>query len=144
MGLMMKNFNIMEVLCKIQFLMVGSWKTNMLKMGEGLGQFTNVRRGLAKKGGGVFDGSLIPQSTLWWQKIFCQFFLKCLLKYFAQRFVDKILQKHLLCIGSELLQKVPTANYLVFFSEYISRIAILTRASVIRHQKCFASKKRFQ
>ena len=64
MGLRMKNLNIIEVPCKIRFLMVGSWKTNILKLGEGLGQFADLRRGLAKKGGHVFDGSLIHQSTL--------------------------------------------------------------------------------
>ena len=36
-------------------------------------------------------------------KHFSQFSLKCLLKYFFQKFVDKILQKHLFCISSELL-----------------------------------------
>ena len=36
-------------------------------------------------------------------KVFHQFSLKCLLKYFFQKFVDKILQKYILCISSELL-----------------------------------------
>ena len=46
MGLMMNNFNIMGVNCKIQFL--GGWFTesqyrggNCLKGGEGGGQFVN-------------------------------------------------------------------------------------------------------
>ena len=46
---------------------------------------------------------LIPQCTLWWQKKICQFFLKCSLKDYVQRFFDEILQKHLLCISSQLL-----------------------------------------
>ena len=36
-------------------------------------------------------------------KVFCQFSLECLLKYLFQKFIEKILQKYLLCISSELL-----------------------------------------
>ena len=82
----MKNFNIMGIPYKIRFLRGNSRKTNMPKKGE-LGQFTDLRRGLH------------TMTT----KVFRQFSLKCPLKYFVQRFVDKILQKHLLCISSELL-----------------------------------------
>ena len=51
-----------------------------------------------------------------------------------QKFVDKILQKHLLSISSKLLlyiYKVPTKDSLILFSEHISRTAILTQALVI-------------
>ena len=43
-----------------------------------------------------------PMHTMMTKK-FCQFSLKCRQKYCVQRFVDKILQKHLLCISSKLL-----------------------------------------
>ena len=46
----MKNFNIMGVPYKIQFLRGDSRKINMPKK-RGLGQFTDLRRGLAKKMG---------------------------------------------------------------------------------------------
>ena len=36
-------------------------------------------------------------------KVFCQFSLECLLKYLFQKFIEKILQKYLLCTISELL-----------------------------------------
>ena len=36
-------------------------------------------------------------------KVFCQFSLECLLKCLFQKFIEKILQKYLLCISSELL-----------------------------------------
>ena len=57
---------------------------------------------------------------------FCQFSLKCLLKYLCQKFIQKILQKYLLCISSELqirfkmqiIYKVQNADYLVFFFEH--------------------------
>ena len=82
------------------------------------------------RGGEGFDIPMHIKMT----KNFSQFSLKYPLKYFVQRFVDKILQKHPLCISSELLLlflKVPTTDFLVFFSECISRKAILTQASVI-------------
>ena len=93
-----------------------------------------------KRGVDVFDGGLgegwgvdIPMHIMM-TKIFSQFSMKYPLKYFIQRFPDKILQEHLLCISSELLLlflKVPTTDSLVFFSEYNSRTAISTLASVI-------------
>ena len=133
MGLRIKNFNIVEVPCKIQFL-----------MGEGLGQFADLKKGLAKNGRGVFDWSFISQSTLWWQNFFVNFswnvFWNILLKDLLIKFCKSIFYVS----AVNCYKKVPTTNYLVFFSEYISRIAILTKASVIRHQKCFVSKKRFQ
>ena len=46
-------------------ILYGGW--NCLKReGGGLGQFADLRGGLARKrGGGVFEGGLIPQCTLW-------------------------------------------------------------------------------
>ena len=106
---------------------------NSLDSLQGLGQFADLRRGLAKKGGGIFEWGVDTPIHIMMTKVFCQFSLKYPLKYFVQRFTDKILQKHLLCISSELLLCLyfPTTDYLVFFSEYISRTAILTQASVI-------------
>ena len=58
-------------------------------------------------------------------KAFCQFSIKCLVKYifFLQKFIDKILQSIFLN-GS-------TADSLVFFSKHSSIAAILTHVSVI-------------
>ena len=73
MGLRMKNFNIMGVHWKIQFLSVGKKKQYIyicryredLPEKEGLGQFADLRGGLAEKEGVVFlRGGLIPQCTL--------------------------------------------------------------------------------
>ena len=63
-----------------------------------------VRRVCGKKGEVVFLRRVVdtPMHTMM-TKNFCQFSLKCLLKYFVQRFVDKFLQKHLSSISSELL-----------------------------------------
>ena len=46
------------------------------------------------------------QNLLSVTKLFSQFSLKCLLKYFFQTFFDKILQKLLFCISSELLLNI--------------------------------------
>ena len=62
MGLRMKNFNIMEVPWKIRFLweekIYGSRKTNIIYrrdcLKRGLGQFPDLRGGLAKKREVVF------------------------------------------------------------------------------------------
>ena len=57
-------------------------------------------------------------------KVFCQFSLECLLKYLFQKFIEKILQKYLLCIYQQwtaivyILLKVQTTDYLVFFLEH--------------------------
>ena len=56
--------------------------------------------------------------------VFCQFSLKCLLKYF---FFSKIYWQN----SAKHFLKAPTTDSLVFFSEQISRTAILTQASVI-------------
>ena len=97
----------------------------------GLAQFANLGGGrLGKKEeGDDFEGVVDTPMHTMMTKAFCQFSLICPLKYFVQRFVDKILQKHLLCIKNELL--LSTTNSLVFFLEYNSRTAILTQASVI-------------
>ena len=65
---------------------------------------------------------LNSQNLLRVTKVFLSIFPK-MPSEFVLIFVDKILQKHLLCISSKLL--------LVFFSEHISRTAILTQVSVI-------------
>ena len=73
-------------------------------------------------------------------KVFCQFSIKCSLKYFVQIFDGKMLQKDVLCIIlCTVLKylKVPTTDCLAFFSEYISRTAILTQASVITCKSIF-------
>ena len=72
MGLRMKNFNIMGVHWKIQFLSGGGGVTKNqyiyredLPEKGGLGQFADLRGGLAEKEGVVFlRGGLIPQCTL--------------------------------------------------------------------------------
>ena len=63
----MKNLNILKVRWKIQLLGGGggSRKTNieeggLPKGGGGLGK---------KEGGGVFEGVLVPQCTLWYFKL---------------------------------------------------------------------------
>ena len=59
-------------------------------------------------------------------KPFSQFSLKCLLKYFFQKFVDEILQKHLFCISSELILYIyfKGSNYrfsgVLFFNYYLA------------------------
>ena len=56
------------------------------------------------------------------------------LQIITNKFVDKILKKHILCISSELLlfiHKVPTTDSLVLFSRNISRTALSMQASVI-------------
>ena len=80
---------------------------------------------------------LNDQNLLSVAKVFCQFSLKCLLKYFFDKFVDIILQNHLLCISSDLLPYIFFKGYYYKFSgllfrisEYISKTAVLTQASV--------------
>ena len=51
----------------------------------------------------IHPNPLNSQNLLSVTKRFSQTSLKCLLKYFFQTFVNKILQKHLFCISSELL-----------------------------------------
>ena len=52
--------------------------------------------------------------------------------FFLQKFVDKVLQKHLLCISSEMPLPLYTVHCQChFLSEHISRTAILTQAPVI-------------
>ena len=68
MGLRMKNFNILGVHWKIQFLGGRSYE-KPIQMGDCLkgwfGQFADLRvGGLGKKRSGVFEGGgLIPQCT---------------------------------------------------------------------------------
>ena len=65
-------------------------------------------------------------------EIFSQFSLKCLLKYFfLQKFVDNLTKLLNCTYDCTYILKVPTTDSLVFFSEHISRTAILTQASVI-------------
>ena len=60
MELRMKNFNIMGVHRKIQFLGGGVMKNqytggNYLKRGGGLGQVSDLRGACRRRGGGVFE-----------------------------------------------------------------------------------------
>ena len=80
------------------------------------GQFADLGRKergvvIQKREGGVFEGreggwgveGVDTPIHIMMTKKFSQFSLKYPLKYFVQRFVDEILQEHLLCISSELL-----------------------------------------
>ena len=71
------------------------------------------------------------ENILWskFAKIFCQFSLKCLLKFFFF--------KNLLAKPAKVSSKVPTTDTLVYFSEHISRTAILTQTSVITLNRIF-------
>ena len=71
----------MGVPWKIQLLREGSRKNNIYRgncLKSGLGQFADLREEVEggeggawqKRGGGVFEGGLIPQCTLWWQNFF--------------------------------------------------------------------------
>ena len=97
----MNNFNIMG-LPENQIFKGGSWKTSMPKNGRAW-TVCEFKKGLRKKVGVVFLRGLDTPIHTIITNVFCQFSIKCLLKYFVQRIVDKILQKHLLCISSELL-----------------------------------------
>ena len=67
MGLRMKSFSIMRVHWKIRFL--GGFTKNQYIVRDclkrGLGQFSDLRRDLAKKRGWCFWRGLIPKRTLW-------------------------------------------------------------------------------
>ena len=68
MGLRMKNFNVLGVRWKIRLLGGGFTKNKnrggyYLKKG-GAWTVCQGGEGLARKGGGVFEGGLIPQCTL--------------------------------------------------------------------------------
>ena len=70
--------------------------------------------------------ALNGQNLLNMRKVFCQFSLKCFLKYFFfKNFMTKSCKAFL---------KIPITDSLVFFSEHISRKAILTEASVITYK----------
>ena len=71
----------------------------------------------------IHPNPLNSQNLLSMTEVFSQFSLKCLLKCF---FFKNLLNCYCTCI-----LKVPTTDSLVFFSEHISRTAILTQASVI-------------
>ena len=85
---------------------------------------------------------LNSQNLLGVTKVFFQSSLRCPLKYFFSN-VDKILQKHLLCIISEL--PLPCifegSNYRVsgLLFRHIWRTAILTQASIITCKYNFSS-----
>ena len=72
MGFRMKNFDIIGVPWEIWFLRGSHEKPICLKRGTWtVGRF---KKELGKKEGfGVFEGCLIPQCTLWWQKCFVNF-----------------------------------------------------------------------
>ena len=76
-----------------------------------------------------FGSSLNSQIPLSMREVLSQFYLKCLLKYFFFKFVDN-LTNLLNCYSTYILQ-VSTTDFLVFFSEQISRTAILTQALLI-------------
>ena len=73
----------------------------------------------------IFTQTFYPpngQNLLGVIKVFCQFYLECLLKYLFQKFIEKILQKYLMhqqwTAIVHILLKVQTTDYLVFFLEH--------------------------
>ena len=91
MGLRIKNFNISEVPWKIWFLRGGHKKPTCLKWGAWT--VCRFKKGLDKKRGfWYFWEGLDTPMHIMMTKVFCEFFLKCPLKYFVKKFVDKILQ----------------------------------------------------
>ena len=129
-----KNFNIMGAPRKIRFLKRGPWKTNMLKK-WGMDCLQIKEGAWEKKRGDVFEGarytnphfddksflSIFPKmpSNIFCSKICWQNSAKASLMY--RQWTATVL----------IFLKVSTTDYLVFFSEYISRTGILTQASVI-------------
>ena len=130
----MENFSIIGVPWKIWFLK-GVTKNQYVWKG-GLGQFANLRKGLAKKRVfGYFEGGLIPQCTVY-DKSFLSIFHKMLSKIFCSKICWQNSAKGCFMYRqwtATVLKflKVPTTNCLTLFSEYISRTAILTQALVI-------------
>ena len=129
-----EKFKYYWVPWKIWFLR-GVTKTKMPKK-KVRGQFSDLRKRLGKKEGfGVFEGSLIPQCTLWWQSVLWIF-----PKMPSEIFCSKICWQNSAKASFMYQQwtatvliflKVPTTDSLVFFWEYISRTAVLMQASVI-------------
>ena len=130
----MKNFNIIEVPWKIWLFKGGSQKTNLPK--RGAWTVCKFEKGPGKKEGlGVFEGTWYPnahyddKSVLWIfpkipSEIFCSKICwqnSAKASFMYQQWTATVL----------IFLKVPTTDSLVFFSEYISRTAILTQASVI-------------
>ena len=63
----MKNFNIFGVHGKIQVLEKGFHEKTICSVDclkRGFGQFADLRGAWQERGGGVFEGGLIPQCTL--------------------------------------------------------------------------------
>ena len=75
------------------------------------------------------------QNLLSVTKVFCQFFLKCFLKYFLnicwQNLAKGSFTYQQWTATVHIFLKVPATDSRVFFSEHISRTAIFTQASVI-------------
>ena len=130
----MKNFNIIGVLWKIWFLKRDP--KNQYTEKREVGKFSDLRRSLAKKEGfGIFEGAWYPnahydnKSVLWiFPKMPSEIFFPkiCLQNSAKASFMYQQWTATVL-----IFLKVPTTNSLVFFREYISRIAVLMQTLII-------------
>ena len=136
MELRKKNFKIIEVSWKIWFLRGEGSRKNMPK-NEGAWTVCRFKKRLGKKESfGVLEGPWYPYGHYDGKRVFLSIFPKMPSEMFCSKICWQNSAKASFMYQQWtatvlIFLKVPTTDSLIFYSEYISRTAILTQASII-------------